>query len=209
MYVTLCQVTERRLNMAYQRIYEDYRLKAKRANQRMVELEKRGYKSPAYEAVQARLEMLGRSKGKAAGRRFSETGRATWQYYEQVSKVLDEFLATKTSTIGGYNAFYDSVWRGADQDGKLSAAGVTKDDYLEFWRNMPNSEKDRLYGSAQNIRIVQMLEYKGKVGTNKNQYTPAQIANIIQGSKNLKDVYKKLGISFKDQKKLKDMGALY
>ena len=54
-----------------------------------------------------------------------------------------------------------------------------------------------------------MLEYKGKVGTNKNQYTPAQIATVIQGSKNLKDAYKQLGITYKDQKNLKDMGALY
>ena len=54
---------------------------AKRANQRMVELEQHAINSPAYKAVQATLEMMGRRAKTAFGRRFSETGKGTSVQY--------------------------------------------------------------------------------------------------------------------------------
>ena len=60
--------------------YSDLRTLAKRANQRMRELEKRDAQSPAYQAVQAKLEMLGKRASASKGRRFSESGRAPQQH---------------------------------------------------------------------------------------------------------------------------------
>ena len=105
--------------MASTRFYKDLRQLAKQANQRMVRLEKAGIKSPAYEAAQAKLEMIGRSSKTAQGRRFSETGKATYNEYEQIKKILEEFIGQKTSTVKGANKYIDDVWQGAQKSEKI------------------------------------------------------------------------------------------
>ena len=52
--------------------------------------EKQGIKSPAYKAVQAKLEMIGRQTKGDRGRRFSETGRATYNEDELQKRILKE-----------------------------------------------------------------------------------------------------------------------
>ena len=118
------------------KFYADLRRKAKVANQRLVRLERADKKSPAYLAVQAKLEILGREAGKTKGRRFSETGKATYNEYQALSKVLDEFIAQKTSTVKGYTDYVNEVWRGAlkseNIDVDLKKAGITKEQWLEM-----------------------------------------------------------------------------
>ena len=65
--------------MAYKRFYKDLKLMAKRANQRMVELERRGMNTGAYNKVQGYLEMMGAKKKKATGEgdRFEGSGKET------------------------------------------------------------------------------------------------------------------------------------
>ena len=83
------------------RAFADLRLKEKAANERMRQLEKRDIKSPAYLAVQAKLEVLGKQTKGDRGRRFSETGKATYSEKAVLNKILDEFLGMETSTIKG------------------------------------------------------------------------------------------------------------
>lgn len=195
--------------MAQKRYYKDLRTLAKRANQRMVELEKRGMKTGAYEAVQGYLEMAGVKRKSATGRRFSETGKATYNEYELMKKYLNRFLEAKTSTVTGTKKFYDDVWEGARRNLNIDAYGITKEEYMEIWENLPNKKKERLYGSGTIIKMVSTKLRKGLDGAQDgDRMSVAEIINEIQASKNIKDAYKRLGINYRDMKDTTRLGSL-
>lgn len=215
------------------RQYDDLRLKAKRANERMRQLEKAGLESPAYQAIQARLEILGKSRKGTRGRRFSESGRATYAEKEILNKILNEFLYEQTtSTVKGARDYYDEVWKSANENNKLAESGISRDDWFKFWENMPSDKKDRLYGSSQIVNIVQAYtirrdEIRGMSKKERNalvksgemsrkdlnrfldnKFTVEDIADEIRASKNLKNAYKRVGIKFTDVKKARTLGSL-
>lgn len=178
--------------------YKDLRLKEKAANERMRQLEKQNIKSPAYQSVQAKLEILGRQTKGARGRRFSETGRATYNEMEQLNKILDEFLSQKTSTLRGAKEYYKDVWTEANKNNKLASAGITKNDWFEFFENYGNKKKDRMFYSAS-VKMFKAYMRKNAQLKPENRLTPKQIAEAIQESKTMKEAYKdKLGLSLKE-----------
>lgn len=195
--------------MAQKRYYKDLRTLAKRANQRMVELEKRGMKTGAYEAVQGFLEMAGQKKKSATGRRFSETGKATYNEYELMKKFLNRFLGAKTSTVTGTKKFYNDVWEGAKKNLNIDQYGINKDEYMEIWKNLPSKKKERLYGSGTIIKMVATALRKGREETQDGErMTVAEIVEEIQASKNTKDAYNRLGINYRDMKNTTRLGSL-
>ena len=109
------------VHMAYVRFYEDLRLKEKRANERMRQLEKAKIKSPAYQAVQAKLEVLGKQTKGDRGRRFSETGKATYNEMEALEKILNNFLGYETSTLRGAKKYREDIWQTANNNNKLTS----------------------------------------------------------------------------------------
>ena len=162
------------------RLYsEQLRKLAKAANQRMVELEKRGYNAPAYQSVQARLAALGRTKYETTkGYRFSETG-----YFKnrneaaQVEATLRRFMyEQETSTLTGYRKYRKEVLQGLRERYDYTEYGITDDEILEFWESMPDTERDRLYGSDEELMIVS----KFLVDKRKN----AEILNQVSGMSN-------------------------
>lgn len=173
---------------------------AKRANQRMVEMESRGKKSPAYNAVQSALEMMGRRSGKAAGRRFSETGKGTENELRQMRSELEKFLNQKTSTVRGYKEYRKTVYEGADKEYKLKEAGITQEQFEELWNELPDKEQDRMYYAAYYIQIMETYEMKVKSGEIKkeNALTITDMIRILEGSTSLKDALTQLGISAQD-----------
>lgn len=203
------------------RLYKELRLKEKAANERMRQLEKAGIDSPAYQSVQAKLEVLGKSTKGNRGRRFSETGKATYNEKELLNKILDEFLGQQTSTIKGAKKYEKDIWDTANKNQKLAEAGISREDWLKFWENMPD-KKDRLYGSSQNVAMIraftikraevrsmseqqrrEMLENGELTETQLSQfmddaYTVQEIADEIQASKNLKAAYNQLGLTYKE-----------
>ena len=176
------------------RFYKELRLKEKAANERMRQLELQGIKSPAYQAVQAKLEVLGRQTKGDRGRRFSETGRATYNEMELLNKILDEFLEQKTSKLKGAKEYEQDVWESANKNNKLSQAGISREDWLNFWQSMPD-RKDRLYGSTQIVAMVRAYSLKNGKLDDDNKLSMQEIADEIQASKNLKDAYAKIGLS--------------
>ncbi len=177
------------------RLYSELRLKEKAANERMRQLEKAGIKSPAYMNVQAKLEVLGKATKGARGRRFSETGRATYNEAELLNKILDEFLyKEKTSTLTGARKYETSVWESANKNNKLAAAGISRDDWLSFWQAMPD-RKERLYGSTQIVAMMRAYTMKNAKLEDENKLSVQEIADEIQNSKNLKAAYKSLGLT--------------
>ena len=185
---------ERTKKRGNKRLYPELRLKEKAANERMRQLEKVGIDSPAYQSIQARLEVLGRQTKGTRGRRFSETGRATYSEMQLLNKILDEFLSQKTSKLKGAKEYQEEVWNSANKNNKLAAAGITRDQWLKFWESMPD-RKDRLYGSNQVVAIMRAYSIKNKKLSDDDKLSVEEIAEQIQASENLKDAYIKLGIT--------------
>ena len=184
--------------MANARYFRDLRLKEKAANERMRQLEKAGIQSPAYQAVQAKLEVLGKQTKGNRGRRFSESGKATYNEMETLNKILNEFLyESKTSTLKGAREYQNDVWESANKNNKLASAGITRDEWLKFWENMPD-KKDRIYGSAQYVAMIRAYSMKNGKLDDENKMSMQEIAEEIEASKNLKDAYKKIGVTYKD-----------
>ena len=184
--------------MANVRFYKELRLKEKAANERMRQLEKAGIKSPAYQAAQAKLEILGKTTKGNRGRRFSETGKATYNEMEILDKILNEFLYEQTtSTVKGAKEYEDEVWNSANQNNKLDEAGISRKDWLDFWASMPD-KKERLYGSSQIVAIVRAYSMKNGKLTDNDKMSMREIADEIQASKNLKSAYNQLGLTFKE-----------
>ena len=178
--------------------YKELRLKEKAANERMRQLEKQEIESPAYQSIQAKLEILGRQAKGARGRRFSETGRATYNEMEQLSKILDEFLGQKTSTLKGAKTYYEDVWTEANKNNKLKSAGITKNDWFEFFENYGDKEKGRMYYS-QSIKMFKAYMRKNKNLKPEDRLSPKEIAEAIQHSKDFKTAYsEKLGLTLKE-----------
>lgn len=194
--------------MAQKRYYKELRILAKRANQRMVELERRGMDTAAYNAVQGYLEMAGVKKNKATGRRFSETGKATYNEMQVMKKFLNRFLGSKTSTVTGTKKFYNDVWEGAERNLNISNYGITKDEYMQIWESLPNKKKDRLYGSGTIIKMVSTALRRNAETKDENALTVSEIVTEIQASKNTKDAYNRLGITYKDMKQTASLGKL-
>lgn len=197
--------------MANVRTYKDLRLLQKRANQAMLRLERLGINSPAYQAVQARLELLGQQTKGQRGRRFSETGRATYNEYEIQKKILTDFLNMKTRTQAGAKKWLENVWEGAlksDKDWKLKESGVTRDEWLEFWASMPGRHQDRMFGSEVIVKMLRTYSYKNKELKDDDKLSMQEIAEAIQNSRDVKSAYKSLGISYRDVNKVSSLGAL-
>lgn len=114
---------------------------AKRANQRMVEMEKHGYTSPAYKAVQASLEMMGRRSNKATGRRFSETGKGTENELRQQLAELQRFLGSKTSTVKGYKQYRKDVYEGQTKNTILKARAYHRKILSIYGKNCPTKNR--------------------------------------------------------------------
>ena len=173
---------------------------AKRANQRMVEMEQHGYTSPAYKAVQASLEMMGRRSNKATGRRFSETGKGTENELRQQLSELQRFLNSKTSTVRGYKKYRNDVYKGADKEYNLKAAGISQEDFEYLWEELPDKEQDRKYYAAFYIEVMEVYEMKVQSGKIKeeNRLNITDIIRILEGSTNLKSALKEIGIDISD-----------
>lgn len=178
------------------RFYNDLRLKEKAANERMRQLEKQGLNSPAYQSVQAQLEILGKQTKGNRGRRFSETGKATYNEAELLNKILDNFLYEQsTSTVKGAKEYQSDVWKSANENNKLSEAGINKEDWLHFWESMPD-KKERMYGSSQIVAMVRAYSMKNNKLDDQDKMSVEEIADEIQNSKNLKSAYKALGLNY-------------
>lgn len=205
---------------------------AKAANQRMLELEKRGFRAPAYQAIQARLASLGRPVSKAASEkaqsvltkqgkfdpeedspikvyRFSETGTfANKNEQAHIEKLLRDFLGQETSKLKGYKQYRQDVLDGLDQRYSYKAMGLSDEDILNFWEAMPDDEKDQLFGSDETFIIyakylVDLRAGKLERQVNESAYTAKQIVNKINSSKSVTEALKSLGISQQGYMKFK------
>ena len=196
--------------MANKRYYNDLRLLQKRANQAMKRLERMEIQSPAYKAVQGQLEILGRQQRGDIGRRFSESGMATWNEYQVQKSILEGFLEMKTRTQKGAKQWVEDIWQGAQQNEalQLKESGITKKDWFEFWHNMPSNHKDRILGSDVIVKMLRTYTYKNRNLKDDQKLSVAEIADAINQAKNVKEAYKALGITYKDVKNVTSLGVL-
>lgn len=195
--------------MAYKRFYQEYKKLAKRANQRMRELEQSksvdGTKTPAYEAVQATLEMMGKRSGRATGRRFSESGKASFNEMEMAMKAIKTFLGQKTSTVSGYKAYRNQIWDSANRDGRLTKAGISRDEYFEIFRNEKWKNLDKVLGSDVVIDIIRAKSNKDRKMKRSDKLTPDDILQKIGEASDQKSAMRALGLNWKDMKDVKSL----
>lgn len=179
----------------YRHLYPELRLKEKAANERMRQLEKAGINSPAYQAVQAQLEILGKQTKDNRGRRFSETGKATYNEMEILNRILDAFLNQQTSTLKGAKQYEKDVWETANKNNKLADAGISRNDWLNFWASMPD-KKNRMFGSSQYVAMIRAYSIKNGNLDDDNKLSVQEIADEIASQKTLKKAYDALGLTY-------------
>lgn len=180
---------------------------AKAANQRMVELEKRGYNAPAYQSVQGRLASLGAKKGRAAGFRFSESGRfKNKNEMAQYKAALERFMGQETSKLRGYKAYRKRVLKGLQDRYDYKKYGMSDDDMMEFWESMPDNDRDRMYGSDEAVIITMKIFKDMKTGKleKENVLSIKEIVDRINSSRSLSEALDKLGIDQEEYLKFKD-----
>lgn len=177
-------------SIPYKRFDPELRLMQKKANERMRQLEKQDINSPAYQAIQAKLEILGRKTKGDRGRRFSETGKGSYNEIEMQKRYLKEFLEAKTSTLTGAKDYYDRVWETAQNnlDNNIAAAGITREQWFEFFENMPDSKKDRMFYSEQVKIFTAVMKVNGDL-IDENKITIEDIADAIQDADRLNEVF--------------------
>lgn len=174
---------------------------AKTMNQRMLELEKRGIQSPAYQAVQARLAAIGRPENKKGTRRFSETGKfKNRNEMAQYKAILERFKEQETSKVSGYKKYRKRVLEGLQNRYDYKSMGLSDDDVMDFWEAMPDDERDRIYGSDETFIIVAAYTRDIKSGriSNDNALSMKEIIERINSSKSLTQALDKLGIMVRD-----------
>lgn len=174
----------------YKRFDPELRLMQKKANERMRQLEKQDINSPAYQAIQAKLEILGRQTKGDRGRRFSETGKGSYNEIEMQKRYLKEFLEAKTSTLTGAKDYYDRVWETAQNnpDNNIAAAGITREQWFEFFESLPDSKKDRMFYSEQVKIFTAVMKVNGDL-IDENKITIQDIADAIQDADRLNEVF--------------------
>ena len=182
---------EKASKMGQRTVDKELRLLQKAANERMRQLEKKGIKSPAYQAIQAKLEILGKQRKGDRGRRFSETGRGTYNEKEMQKRILKEFLGAKTSTLTGSKDYYDRVWATANEGDKLTREGISREQWFEFFENMPDNKKDRMFYSQQ-VKIFKSFMRKNGELVNEGKITIEEIADSIQEADKLNKVFSNL-----------------
>ena len=201
-----------------QRIFsKELKALAKKANRRMRDLEAKGYKSPAYQSVQATLEMMGKkkTKGGLTGRRFSESGKYTDKNDLRMQlSIINKFLNQQTSTPTGYEEYRNKVYESANKSYDLEAHGITQDDYERLLNALPDDENDRMYYITYYLEVYEAYTQKierDKANANfkemeiieENKYSVEDIINIMDSSKDYKTALKSLGLSIKDINKVK------
>lgn len=190
--------------MAYRTYDSELRLLQKRANERMRQLEKQERKSPAYRAIQARLEMMGKETKGSRGRRFSETGRGSYNEREHEKKILQDFLNMRTSTTKGARSYYDDVWATANADNKLTASGISREQWFDFFESLPDNKKDRMFYSQQ-VKIFKSFMRKNGHLVDEGKITVEEIAEAMQDAQKLDEVYTNLTALAGDNFTIKDV----
>lgn len=166
---------------------------AKRANQRLVELERRGITSPAYEAGMAYLQSIGR-------RRFSETGKGTAREISRQKRALERFLNYQTSTVTGYKLFRKNVQQGLKRRYPAldEIPGFTMDKLLELFMNLPAEKKDRLYSSDTYVNILEAYTRKNGQEKRDKEMSVEELIKKIDAAGSFKDALKAVGLTFED-----------
>ena len=166
---------------------------AKRANQRLVEMERRGLTTPAYEAGTAYLQSQGR-------RRFSETGKGTAREIERQTRALERFLGYETSTVTGYKRYRRKVEAGLKKRYPEidKIPGFTMDKVLELFKNLPGDKKDRLYSSDAYVSIIEAYTRKQGQETRDKELSIDELIKRIDAAGSFKDALKAVGLTFAD-----------
>ena len=106
-------------------------------------------------------------------------------------RILREFLEADTSTLKGAKAYYDRVWETAKKNNNLADAGISRDQWFNFFENMPDKKRDRMFYSQQ-VKIFKAFMRKNGELVDEGKITIEDIADSIQESEKLNEVFSNL-----------------
>lgn len=125
-----------------------------------------------------------------------------------MKKALNKFVGATTSKVSGIKELRENIWNTADQNNALSAKGITKDQYFNIWKNLPDKKKDRIFGSQVYINIVSAAMKKNGRKKEENRLSVEEIVKAVEASKDYKSALKAVGLSYSDVKKVRVLGEL-
>lgn len=190
--------------MAYQVFDNELRLMAKRANQRMVELERRGLAPSSYQAAQSKLAYLGRPARNGV-RRFSETGKGTRAEIAQMKKQIRQFLESPTTTLSGLRDVKKRTVESAKRRFGDFSKWMTDDEYMQIWESLGDEQPG--YGSQTVFELVETT-VRTRKEAGKDVSIP-EIVRTIQSSRNYSDAMKSLGITYEDIDQTEELRGNY
>ena len=190
--------------------YDDLRLAAKAANERMRQIEKAGVNSQAYESAQAFLRAIGVKPGKNGKYRFSESGKADRYEKQRLMNRLNRFKNAATGTVSKTKRLYDTVWNTANAKYGLADRGVSQEQYMDIWKNLPSRKKDRLFGSETTMKIVEAYNKKADEQglTPENRLTVGEIIDEIQAASDYSNALQRVGLTYEDIDALIPLGSI-
>ncbi len=182
--------------MAYEIYDAEFRKLAKRANQRMVELERRGLAPGAYKQVQGELAFYDRNTAEGRGARFSETGKGTRAMIDAQKSTLKRFLESRQSTLTGLKQIRKETIEASKESLGDWSEDLSDDEYFEMWDALPEDVRDRSFGSQTVVTMVQAAVRNAKDAG--DDYSITDIVEAIQSAGSMEEAMRFIGITYED-----------
>ena len=84
--------------------------------------------------------------------------------------------------------------KAAEQRFDLSSAGISEDEYMQIWENLPDNENERLYGSDEIVNIVKEVKKQLGKEEDENVLNVGDIVAQLQREGDLKSTLTGLGL---------------
>lgn len=167
---------------------------AKRANSRLLALERAGITYGAYAQAAAYLSQIIEPGRKL---RFSERPKLPLKELRQQLYEMERFLNAQTSTIGGVHKFQSRVYQTAAAKYGFDVGTATEADYLSFVSSQA-FQVSKKQGYISSEELVEFFNYAASQGKTKAEIKAA-LDDLNKGKiEDLQELYKAVDLDFFD-----------
>lgn len=167
---------------------------AKRANSRLLALERAGIEYGAYSQAAAYLSQIVEPGRKL---RFSERPKLPLKELRQQLYEMERFLNAQTSTVGGVRKYRSQVYATAAARYNFNTDSVTEADYLAFVssQSFQVSKKQGYISSEELVEFFNYAAFQGKTNAEINK----ALNDLNKGKiEDLQALYKAVDLDFFD-----------
>lgn len=167
---------------------------AKRANSRLLALERAGIEYGAYAQAAAYLSQIVEPGRKL---RFSERPKLPLKELRQQLYEMERFLSAQTSTVGGVRKYQSQVYATAAARYNFDKGTVTEADYLAFVSSQ-SFQVAKKQGYVSSEELVEFFNYAYSEGKTKTEIKEA-LNDLNKGKiEDLQELYKSVDLDFFD-----------